>query len=380
MELLEFDILQSGLTILLLLSAGELLGRLLRGVIPGILLAGLLFVAGCWSGLLPRELAALAGASELIPAAVLMTIVSMGASMSLRQFAANWRVVAVAAVTYLGQLAAIFLVIGTLYGKNMALGAIPGGMAAALIVQERAGALGYSRIVVLSVLLLTTQALIGCPVAAACIRRETRRLRAAPSAAVSGGEAEPPKRRRWKDVQYGPLLRLYAAAWLASRLELLTGLSRYVLALLLGLLLAQLGLLAKNELAASKSDGFLFFLLMCSVISSFGSAEPEMLGEMLLPLVLTLAASTVGALLTSSLVGRLVGLSPPMSMALGMNVMIGFPMNMLISQEIIEGMTEDPTERQTLMEQVASKMVLVGMVTTTFLATAAAGLLAPLIV
>lgn len=378
MDFLNFDTLQSGLTILLLLTAGELLGRLLRGIIPGILLAGLLFVAGCWSGLLPRELAELAGATELIPVAILMTIVSMGASMSLRQFAANWRVVAVAVVTYLGQLAAIFLVIGTLYGKNMALGAIPGGMAAALIVQERAGALGYSEIVVLSVLLLTTQALVGCPVAAACIRRETRRLRAAPSAAVSVGEAETPKPRAG-DVQYGSLLRLYAAAWLASRLELLTGLSRYVLALLLGLLLAQLGILAKNELAASKSDGFLFFLLMCSVIASFGSAEPDMLGRMLPTLLLTLAASAAGALLTSFLTGKLVGLSAPMSMALGMNVMIGFPMNMLISREVIEGMTEDAAERQTLMEQVSSRMVLGGMVTTTFLATAAAGLLAPLI-
>ena len=54
MELLEFDILQSGVVILLLLSAGELLGRLCRGTVPGILLAGVLFVAGCWSGLLRR--------------------------------------------------------------------------------------------------------------------------------------------------------------------------------------------------------------------------------------------------------------------------------------------------------------------------------------
>lgn len=58
MELLEFDILQSGVVILLLLSAGELLGRLCRGTVPGILLAGVLFVASCWSGLLPGGFAA----------------------------------------------------------------------------------------------------------------------------------------------------------------------------------------------------------------------------------------------------------------------------------------------------------------------------------
>ena len=103
MELLEFDILQSGVVILLLLSAGELLGRLCRGTVPGILLAGVLFVASCWSGLLPADLQQLAGLAQLTPVAILMTIASMGASMSLRQFAANWRVAAVAAMTYIGQ-------------------------------------------------------------------------------------------------------------------------------------------------------------------------------------------------------------------------------------------------------------------------------------
>lgn len=377
MEFLSFDILQSGLVILLLLTAGELLGRLFRGAVPGILLAGLLFVAGCWTGLLPRELAELAGASPLISVAILMTIANMGTSMSPRQFAANWRVAVLAAVTYAGQLAAILLVVGAVCGKNTAIGAIPGGMATALIVQERARALGYDEIVVLSVLLLTTQALIGCPVAAVCIRREARRLRALPPVSVEAAPRETASRRR-RDTQYGPLLRLYAVAWLASRLELLTGLSKYVLALLLGVLLAQAGLLAKGELAASKSDGFLSFLLMSSVISSFGAATPDMFSQMLPPLLLTLAASTAGALLTSTLFGRLLGLSVPMSMALGMNAMIGFPVNMLISQEIIEGLTEDPEERQALMGQIASRMVLGGMVMTTFLSTVAAGLLAPL--
>lgn len=377
MEVLSFDILQSGLAILLLLTAGELLGRLFRGAVPGILMAGLLFVAGCWTGLLPRELAELAGATPLISVVILMTIANMGTSMSPRQFAANWRVAVLAAVTYLGQLAAILLVMWAVCGKNMAIGAIPGGMATALIVQERARALGYDEIVVLSVLLLTTQALIGCPVAAACIRREARRLRTLPTASAGEAPQEAASRRR-KDTQYGPLLRLYAVAWLASRLELLTGLSKYVLALLLGVLLAQVGLLAKGELAASKSDGFLSFLLMCSVISSFGAATPEMFSQMLFPLLLTLAASTVGALATAALCGRLLGISVPMSMALGMNAMIGFPVNLLISQEIIEGLTEDPAERQALMGQIASRMVLGGMVMTTFLSTVAAGLLAPL--
>ena len=86
----------------------------------------------------------------------------------------------------------------------------------------------------------------------------------------------------------------------------------------------------------------------------------------------------VSVLLVSMAVGRLLGLSGPMSRALAMNIMIGFPMNMLISQEIIQSLTEDPARREILTAEISSRMIIGGMVSTTVLATAAAGLLAGL--
>ena len=284
--------------------------------------------------------------------------------------------VALAAATYAGQVLAILCVVGTVCGLPTAIGGLPGGMATALIVQERARSLGMNQVVMLSVLLLTTQALIGCPVAAACIRREARRLDSLPAPAASAAaDAAEAKLRK---AQFGSLLRLYAVAWAATRLEQLTGLSRYVLCLLLGLALAAVGWLDRAELASSKSDGFFFFLLIGSVLSGFAAAEPAMFGQMLPVLLLVLAVSALSAMAISQLLGRLLGFSGAMAMALSMNVMVGFPMNMLISQEIIEHLTADPEKRQYLMEEIAARMVLGGMVTTTFLATAAAGLLVPL--
>ena len=159
---------------------------------------------------------------------------------------------------------------------------------------------------------------------------------------------------------------------------MVTGLSRYILCLLLGVLLSCLGLLGRNELDASKSGGFLFFLMMCTVISGFSAATPRMFAQMLPPLLLVLAVQTVCVLLVSTAAGRLLGLSPSMSRALSLNTMVGFPMNMLISQEVIEALTEDPGRREFLMGQIASRMVIGGMISTTVLSTAAAGLLAGL--
>ena len=376
-----FDALQSGLVFLLLLAAGELLSRFARGAAPAVLFAGVGYALLCWAGILPEGLADLAGFSGLTSTVMMLVVVHMGASMDLHAFLSNWRVAALAAVTFAGQLAGLFLIVGSVYGLNTAIGGLPGGMATALIVQERARSLGYDQLIVLSVLLLSTQALVSCPLVTLFIRQEARRLQGLPQAPAEearGEEVRPRPSPPGAKLQYGALLRLYAAAWAASRLEMVTGLSRYILCLLLGVLLSCLGLLGRNELDASKSGGFLFFLMMCTVISGFSAATPRMFAQMLPPLLLVLAVQTVCVLLVSTAAGRLLGLSPSMSRALSLNTMVGFPMNMLISQEAIEALTEDPGRREFLMGQIASRMVIGGMISTTVLSTAAAGLLAGL--
>ena len=382
--MLEFDVLQSGLVLLLLLALGEGLSRLCRGAAPAALFAGVCFAVCCWTGLLPGDLGARAGFSALTSAAMMLVVVNMGASMDLAAFAANWRVVVLSASVFVCQVGALFLAVGGLCGVNTAVGGLPGGMATALIVQERARSLGYDQIIVLSVLLLTTQALVGCPLATLFIRREAERLEAlppAPEAEEGPGPGEgrrKPFRPLGESLPYGALLRLYAAAWLAARLEGLTGVCRYILCLLLGVGLSCLGLLKRNELEAAQSSGFAFFLLMCAVISSFASATPEMFAQMLPPLLLLLAVEAASVLLAAVVLGPRLGLSRPMSAAIGMNIMIGFPMNMLISQEVTERLTPDPRRREALMEAISPKMVIGGMVSTTVLAVAAAGLLSGL--
>lgn len=377
---MEFDVLQSGMVILLILVLGELVSNRCRGIVPSILIAGLLYTVGCWSGIVPKGIVDLAGIGSLASVAMMLVVVNMGTSMSISEFIANWKVVALSAITFAGQVLALFLVVGSVYDINTAVGGLPGGTATALIVQERARGFGYDRIVVLSVLILATQALVGCPVASHCVKLEAARLRTVPRTVPTEQDSDGAAQReaKKKTLQYGPLLRLYGVAWLASRLEMLIGLSRYVLCLLLGLLLSGLGLLKKNELAASKSDGFLFFLLMSAVISGFSAATPQMFAQMLPPLLLVLLTELVSVTCVSLAAGHFLGFSRPMRVAIGINIMIGFPVNMLISQEVIGQLTEDPEEQAYLMSQIATKMVIGGMVSTTFLATATAGVLVSL--
>ena len=67
-----------------------------------------------------------------------------------------------------------------------------------------------------------------------------------------------------------------------------------------------------------------------------------------------------------------------MSVALGFNIMIGFPPNMIISQDIIRYLTDDPATQERLMEQIGNRMVIAGFTSTTFLANFMSGLLVTL--
>ena len=377
----SFDLIQSGLIIAALFVAGEWLSRRMKAAVPAFLAAGVLFAALLWSGLLPADLVDRSSLRSLISLGILFVILSMGSTTNFRQLAASWRVVVLAALAYAFELAMVLLVIPPLFGKNLALAAIPGGSPVAFMVQERARALGYDDCIVLSVLLLSTQGLVGCPIVSYFVRREAQRLlregipEGSVPAAASGGARE-----QRADSSYMAFFKLYVGAWLADRLASLTGIPVYVLCLVLGVVLFELGFFKRDEIRYTGGSGFFMFILMAVVLGGFSAATPAMLKRMLLPLVCVLALDILSLTLASLLLGRMLGFSPWMSVALGFNIMIGFPPNMIISRDIIHYYTDDENTRELLMEQIGTHMVIAGFTSTTFLANIMGGLLVALMV
>ena len=116
--------------------------------------------------------------------------------------------------------------------------------------------------------------------------------------------------------------------------------------------------------------------MMAKVMCGFGEATPAMLAQMVVPLIAAFALEVVVILyIVPPVLGKLLGFSRDMSVALGSNIMMGFPLNMMISSEIAENLTEDPEERKYLSEQIAAKMVIAGLSTTTSLAVFTGSLL-----
>lgn len=58
-----------------------------------------------------------------------------------------------------------------------------------------------------------------------------------------------------------------------------------------------------------------------------------------------------------------------------LNVMVGFPLNLMLSDDIIGFLVEDPKEQAVLHRQVATRMVIAGFTSVTFLSTVTMGVL-----
>ena len=377
----EFDIIQSGLIISALFVVGEIVSRKLKAVIPAVLVSGILFMALLWGGIIPADLVERSKLGVLMPVGMMFIILSMGCNTSLKEMIANWRVVLLAAVSYLFELCMILLVVNLLFDWNMAVAAFPGSSAATLIVQERARALGYNDCVILSVLLLFLNGMVACPIVGLLIKKEASRLinigipaeRAASSdpLAPNGGKKD-------NGSAYLSFLKFYAGAWICQRLAALVGVSPYVLCLVLGVVFAETGFFRKDEFSRTGSGGFLFFIMMAMILNSFGAASPQMLLQVLLPIVTVLCTAVLSLSLASLIMGRLLGFSPWMSVALGFNIMVGFPVNLMLSQDMINFLTDDEDERRYLMEKIGNRMVLAGFTSTTFLSNTMGPIIATL--
>ena len=116
-------------------------------------------------------------------------------------------------------------------------------------------------------------------------------------------------------------------------------------------------------------------MMMVNVINGYSSATIDMFIDLMAPLVSVLLVDVISIFILSRFIGKLLKFSKPMSFAISLNVMIGFPLNLMIAQDIINFLAESPEENRILNQKIASKMVIAGFTSVTFLSTIGAGLL-----
>ncbi len=406
--MLSYDFIQCAVVILIIFIVGEIISTQTKAFVPSVFVAAVLFLLGFWSGVIPTDIIDVSGFSALGISAMLAIVVHMGTMLSPKELLDNWKTVVIALAS-LGGLVGFLMVIGSrIFDWNTVVVAVPplaGGMTAAIIMQGGAAALGLETLAVLAIVVYVVQGFVGYPLTAVMLKREAKRLMkefganreewlAAKGGAVrkqtsSGKSGEgtdkdsktsaprrliPPIPKKFRSI-YMALLGVYLTVWISSRLEMLTGgaVSRYVFCLVLGVIFCQIGLLEKNCLNETQSYGIFQTTAMAMVFAGLSSATPEMFKMIIGPLVGILIIGVAGLFIFAVIAGKLLHFSWEMSFAVSLNALYGFPPNMIITNEVINSVTEDQEMRDYLTDHMMSKMLIGGFTSVTVTSTLLAG-------
>lgn len=150
--------------------------------------------------------------------------------------------------------------------------------------------------------------------------------------------------------------------------------SPFVLCLCFGVIATSLGFLEKQPLQKANSFGFAIVGLMLFVFDGLKQATPEMLMDLFLPMIGIIVIGVIGMYIFSAIVGRVLGVSKEMAFAVSLTALYGFPADYIITNEVIQSLTEDEQEQAALTSHLMPPMLVAGFVTVTIVSVILAGI------
>ena len=332
-------------------------------------------------------------------------LVHMGTLMKVRNLLNEWKTVAIAFIGIVGLSVGLFYVAGPIIGTIRSLtaaGPISGGIVATYIVREAADAKGLVELSVFAALLLVIQNFVGLPVASWCLKIEGRRLLKQMQAGVAGekeaAKIDPevpayqlfpktPKDLRTPFVlMFKTFLVGYLAVWVAQYIPVVTGklgfefsIHKLVLALIFGIIFYELGFLEHDIFTKANCAGYAMFFCLIPVWAGLTAATPQMVMDLFFPTVLCFVITLVCLAVTSLVLGKILGYSWAVAMAISSTCLYGFPATYIVSNEVSIALSANEDEKKYIMNGILPKMLIGGFTTVTIGSVILAGELAKVI-
>ncbi|RRD63959.1 hypothetical protein [Fretibacterium sp. OH1220_COT-178] len=398
------SVIMSFFVVLLILAIGDIVSTKTKAFVPSVFVAALLFVLGFWYGWFPLDVVEKAGMTgPIVSISMYVIIVHMGTLMSIRELCAEWKTIAIAAAALAGMVGILVTVGRMLIGWDaVAIGTPPlsGGLVAAIMMAEAATKKGLPALAVLGTVIYVVQGFVGYPLTALCLKFEGKRLlhlrktdpEALPHATASAGATQrkgllPPLPDKYQTtfthlatIALVACVSDYAAAAFKSWLIGMNpaygayALHPLVVCLIFGAIAAELGIVERRPLIKAGSFGFMLTAIMGFIMGMLNKATPEMMTEILFPLAVVVVVGVSGLLIGAFLMGKLLGYTGPMAMALSLTALYGFPPNYILTDEASKALAENKEEYDFLMDQMLPKMLVGGFVTVTITSVILAGI------
>ncbi|NLL36994.1 MAG: hypothetical protein GX256_05675 [Fretibacterium sp.] len=393
--------------VVLILAIGDLISTKTKAFVPSVFVAALLFLLGFWYNWFPKDIVDKAGmAGPVASLSTYLIIAHMGTMMSVRELCAEWKTIVIAAAGLVGMSVLLLTVGRMLVGwEAVVIGTPPlsGGIVAAIMMAEAATQKGLTELAVLATVIYVVQGFAGYPLTALCLKSEGKRLlniwHNDKEALAHLTKSKEPGTPEVRQALLPPLPEKYqttfthltslAVVGVVSDLAA-SSLKKYlisinpaygayslhplVICLIFGAIAAELGIVERRPLNKAGSFGFLLTALMGFIMGMLNKATPAMMLEILRPLAIIIVVGVTGLLILSALVGKLLGYTRPMAMALSLTALYGFPPNYVLTDEASKALAENKEEYDFLMSQMLPKMLVGGFVTVTITSVILAGI------
>lgn len=377
----------SFMIVLIVFALGDIVGKITKGKLSGMMVVMLLFLVGFLTKLIPADIIDQGGLTALSKLAIAMVLFNMGTTLNVKQLIEKWRTVLMAALCMLAS-CLVMLLVSPIIGFDTVLVGMPvinGAAMATSLMASAAAEKGLATAAALCAVIYSVQKFVGAPIASAMGIRYGKKLLKAyrenpaqfkkqetgngASAKVSFAD----KHKEWYSANV--MMALVAAgSWVAHILGDLTPINYSIWALLLGVVCAASGLVPTKPLQKSNSYGLMMVAVFGSIIPSLAKVSLSDLGTMAFQTIVLFAAALIGVALVGWVLPtwKLVG-DKDLAVGIGVEQFLGFPSNVVICREVGDAVGETPEEKAFIEDTLNVPYVVGGITVITVLSTMLAG-------
>ena len=387
---MNFDMITSFTIVLFLMAIGEYVSKKSKAKIPSVFVTAVLFLIGFWT-IFPANIVDISVLGmPFAGLSMLLLVVHLGTLLNIEELKKQWKTILVSLGGIVG-ICVFLLGVGRLFidKEYLIISAPPltGGLVASIIMSDAAKSQGLETLSILAILLYVMQGFVGYPITSIVLNREAKTLVKDfrnGKIKLHSEEVNTSIIKKKKLINFPKelentafaLCKMGLVALLATLSEKYLGgaVSKYVFALIYGCIGYEIGFLEEKILNKYESFGILMVSLMIFIFSSLSKATPELLLSILGPLMICITLGTTGLIIGSVLVGRYLGFSKEMSIAVAITAFYGFPANFVLTQDTCEAIGETKEEQALLLQELMPKMIVGGFVSVTIVSVIVAGI------
>ena len=384
---------------------GEYVSTATKAWVPSVFVTAVVMLIGYWT-VIPTTVVS---DSNLIPfgstIGIYLLITHMGTVISLKQLAQQWKTIIVCLAGLAGMCLLCWFIAPIFMDKTLVVAGLPpltGGIVAATMLQSAAADLGLELAALFAIAMYCVQGFAGYPLTAVCLQIEGKRLlkdlregkvvitpemRKEMGSIGVGKVADDSDRKtllpKLPDKWNSPVVmmgKLGLVAYLAIFLGSVTPLHGAVWALILGVAATTIGFLETSLLNRANSYQIIMFALMMYIFDGLKGCTPEMLGQIIGPMVILIVIGVAGMAIAAFIISKILKMSFPLALANGLTALYGFPPDAIITESTCKALGKTEEEFQYLMSKMFPSMIVGGFTTVTITSVVIAGMFVNLLI